>query len=301
MLEPDTGRSPGSVVLADITQGCRVWRRQGPGFSAQLVAYPPGREMPRHAHRTANITFVLAGSFEEEIDAHDHLCGPLHVVVKPAGTIHATRTGDTGARTLVIEVEGSLEDELRRCHGLFDECRWFHGLSGLAPCVLGLCRGLYQGADEAGENWFARMGRAIAAVRPAPMCPFVGVHVRRAIELMEADRTASTAELADRLGLHPVYLARLFRKRLGCSPGRMRQGLQLAAALDRIVRTDQPLAHVALEAGFADQSHFSRQVKRYAGVSAGVLRRLVRQSETQAIPTLASEEQMRLRSFKRRG
>ena len=271
------GMSRGVEVLADITQGRRVWRHQTSGLGAQLVAYPARREMARHSHRTANITVILAGSFEEEIDGHDYLCGPLCVVVKPAGAVHATRVGDAGTRTLVVEVERALEDELRRRYGLFDACRWFHEPCGLAPCVLGLCRGLSQAgamADGAIRAWFAGMGEAAAAAPRAIKGSGLGVHVRRAVEIMRQERALSTADLAGRLGLHPVYLARLFRERLGCSPGQMRQGLRLSATLDRIVRTAQPLARVAIGAGFADQSHLSRQVKRHAGVPAGVLRRL---------------------------
>jgi AraC family transcriptional regulator len=128
--------------------------------------------------------------------------------------------------------------------------------------------------DGAMHGWFGRLGKAAqAAPRPATRSS-LGVHVRRALEIMRQERAASTADVATRLGLHPVYLARLFRERLGCSPGRMRQGLRLGAALDRIVQTQHPLVRVALAAGFADQSHLSRQVKRHAGVPAGVLRRL---------------------------
>jgi AraC family transcriptional regulator len=264
-------------VLADITQGRRVWRVQAPGFGAQLVAYPSRSEMARHSHGTANITVILAGSFEEEIDGHDYYCEPLCVVVKPAGSVHATRTGDTGAHSLVVEIEGAMEDELRRRYGLFDQCRWFHEPCALAPCVLGLCRWLHQGGamtDGALDGWFARLGTAArAAPRPVTRSS-IGVHVRRALEIMRQERAASTADVAMRLGLHPVYLARLFRTRLGCSPGQMRQGLRLGAALDRLVQTRDPLVRVAFASGFADQSHLSRQVKRHAGVPAGVLRSL---------------------------
>ncbi len=272
--------SPGPAALADITQGRRLWRHQAPGLSAQLVDYPPGREMPRHSHRTANITIVLAGQFEEEIEGHQFVGGPLSVVYKPAGSVHATRTGESGTRTLVVEVEGPLEDELRRRYALFDDCRWFHALCGLAPCVLGLVRDVRDGTHRGIESWFARMRKVMASSPGLRMSPGVGVHVRRAIEILRSDRLVSTAMLAERLGLHPVYLARLFRTRLGLTPARVRQGMRLGTALDQIVQMGKPPAHAALEAGFSDQCHLSRQVKRYAGVSAGALRRLGQDGES---------------------
>jgi AraC family transcriptional regulator len=266
-------------VLSDITQGRRVWRHQAAGFAAQMVSYAPQREMPRHSHRAANITVILAGSFEEEIDGHDYFTGPLAVVMKPAGSVHATRTGLVGTHSLVIEIDGPLENDLRRRFGLFDECRWFNEPCGLAPCVLDLCRRLRRGdrlTDESMGLCFARIGEAAAAASRAGAGRgrALGVHVRRALELVRRDRRVSTTELAARLGLHPVYLARLFKDRLGCSPMQLRQTLQLGAAVETIIRTEQPLARVAMAAGFSDQSHLTRQVKRHAGLPAGELRRL---------------------------
>ncbi len=274
MHPQSTPRPRAPAVLADITQGRRLWHHRRAGLGAQLVTYPPAREMGRHSHTTGNITLILAGSFEEEIDGHDYHCGPLCVVFKPAGTVHATRAGETGTRTLVIEVDRDVEDELRRRFGLFGECRWFHELCGLVPCVLGLGRELRHGSEGSLDAWFARLGQAAAAAPRAAPRPCIGGHVRRAVDILRKECSISTATLAQRLGLHPVYLARLFRQELGCSPGRMRQGLRLATALDQIVRSERPLAHAALEAGFADQSHLSRQIKRHAGISAGALRRL---------------------------
>jgi AraC family transcriptional regulator len=277
MPRPDTCAHAPSALLADITQGRRLWRHQAQGFGAQLVTHTPALDMPRHAHRCANITIVLAGSFEEEIDGHHYDCGPLCVVVKPAGTVHATRAGTAGTRSLVVDVQGGLEDELRRRVGLFDECRWFHEPCGLAPSVLGLCCELFQRGsltDGAGSAWFSRISKAALRAPRPKRGPGLGMHVRRGLQIIQRESAVSTADLSIRLGLHPVYVARLFRERLGCSPGWLRQTLRLGAALEQIVATRQSLARVASEAGFADQSHLARQVKRYAGIPPAALRRL---------------------------
>jgi AraC-like DNA-binding protein len=47
----------------------------------------------------------------------------------------------------------------------------------------------------------------------------------------------------------------------------------LKSVVDDIVRTSEPLAHLAARAGFADQSHLARVLKKRAGVPASVLRR----------------------------
>src|SRR5262249_2353682 len=72
-------------------------------------------------------------------------------------------------------------------------------------------------------------------------------------------------ELAQAAGVHPAHLARTFRSRYGVSVGEYGRRLRLAWTVGELARGERPLAEVALEAGFADQSHFTRVFKRYVG------------------------------------
>jgi AraC family transcriptional regulator len=71
--------------------------------------------------------------------------------------------------------------------------------------------------------------------------------------------------IADEIGVHPVYLARLFRMRFGCSLGEYQRRLRVSHASHQLVSTKQSLAEIALGAGFADQAHFSRVFKKHTG------------------------------------
>jgi len=52
--------------------------------------------------------------------------------------------------------------------------------------------------------------------------------------------------------------------------------LRLEWAAEELARDDARLADVALRAGFADQSHFTRLFRRHTGVTPGHYRELVR-------------------------
>lgn len=82
------------------------------------------------------------------------------------------------------------------------------------------------------------------------------------------------AEIAAAVGVHPVHLARTFRRHLRCTPGEFARFRRLERAASLLLRTAHPLAEVALSSGFADQSHFSRVFARYFGLPPGEYRAL---------------------------
>jgi AraC family transcriptional regulator len=93
---------------------------------------------------------------------------------------------------------------------------------------------------------------------------------------VQLGQRVSLDELAASAGVHPGYLARSFRERYGVSVGEYVRRLRLDWATAQLAATDTPLAVLAAEAGFADQSHFTRAFKGYAGLTPGKYRRFVR-------------------------
>jgi AraC-like DNA-binding protein len=101
----------------------------------------------------------------------------------------------------------------------------------------------------------------------------------RAIRLIEEfidsrlEHGVNIAELATRVGLSHSHFFRVFRKSFGISPHRylMRRRLSLAQTL--LTKTDISLTDIALQAGFADQSHFSRSFQQFMGLSPGAFRK----------------------------
>ena len=88
----------------------------------------------------------------------------------------------------------------------------------------------------------------------------------------------SLGALAQAVGVHPVTLARGFRRTYGCSVGEYLRHLRIVEAARQLHDTDLPLASIATSAGFADQSHFSNVFKQQTGLSPSAFRRWVRTS-----------------------
>ena len=83
-------------------------------------------------------------------------------------------------------------------------------------------------------------------------------------------------ELAASVGRQPAHLARAFRRKYGVSVADYARLRRLEWATAQIASTDASLARIALDAGFADQSHFTRVFRRHHGVTPGRYREIVR-------------------------
>jgi AraC family transcriptional regulator len=98
---------------------------------------------------------------------------------------------------------------------------------------------------------------------------------KRVKQLMSANlgSNVSLKRLADECGLSVTYFARAFRQSTRTSPHRWLQQRRIEKAITMLSSKQLPLADVAIECGFADQSHFTRVFTKHVGVAPGQWRR----------------------------
>jgi AraC family transcriptional regulator len=98
--------------------------------------------------------------------------------------------------------------------------------------------------------------------------------LRPALEMIHDDLQSnlSLKTLADAAHLSPHHFSRVFKRVTGFSPHQyvLSQRVHLARRL--LLETTLPLAEVAHQAGFYDQSHFTYHFKRLAGVTPSAMR-----------------------------
>jgi len=90
----------------------------------------------------------------------------------------------------------------------------------------------------------------------------------------EWDRTFSLAELSEKTGVSPVNISKYFPKYFYCTLGEYMRKLKVAHSLSMIKTDNYSLTGVALDCGFADQSHFIRSFKTATGLLPGQYKRL---------------------------
>ncbi len=221
---------------------------------------PPGERRGWHAHRAAALTFVTNGSMTEEISHGAVHCKRFSLQFKPARMRHTTTIGISGGDLLVVNLPG------RRA------------LPGGAGVLEG---GVAQALGIGLEN--ARSGELEAAVTrvlqwwPADTRADVPDWLLEARSLLTNGDWPDVARrplagLAERLGRHPVYVARAFRRAFGLSVAAYQRRWRLDRAATRVLTTDQSFAHLAADCGYADQSHMAHDFRRVIGQSASQLR-----------------------------
>ncbi len=262
----------------DITLGRRLRSRLLGGWAVHEVAYPGGWRAAPHAHAHANLTFVSRGTIEETARGEARVLRACHAVAKPAGVVHGDRCGPDGASTLVIEFPGEsfLPPETGGRDSSGYATLWGPAVARAALRTSSLVRATRPDAlDEVQEivlETLALVSRGSERARGGP------VWLPRARGLLHDAFAAPlrVQDLARELGLHPVYLARAFRRGCGCSVTAYRRRLQVSDAARRLAGGGESLAKVALQSGFADQSHLCRAFRAAIGVAPGVFRRRMR-------------------------
>jgi len=88
------------------------------------------------------------------------------------------------------------------------------------------------------------------------------------------DAAIRTKELAQLAQLSAFHFCRVFRTSFGHSPHSYVTRRRLERAQGLMLATKLPLRQIALDCGFADQAHFTKQFRRFAGESPAQWRRM---------------------------
>ncbi len=249
--------------------------RAGP-FVVSETEHPPHFHLARHSHERASLNIVLSGIYRESFAGEGAAYAPLTMIAKPGGEAHANQFGERGARCL-IEVDepsalGPFTDLFEKPASLVSP----FGLRLVADLGRELrspdiftCLSIQALVTELLIDHSRRESRVYKQERP---------WVTRCAEILRAARgkRITLGSLGKAVGVHPVHLARTFKKEIGFTVAQYARRLRLEYAMDLLQHSDLMMVQIALEAGYCDQSHMARDVRRETGLSPSSLQRQVR-------------------------
>ena len=125
-------------------------------------------------------------------------------------------------------------------------------------------------------------------IQPPPVdlpagCPAA---LQRAVLLIEqyAGSAQTLKDLADRVGISPRQLQRLFVQHLKTTPQAYARRVRLQRVAWMLLRTGRSLAAIASDCGFADAAHMSRAFHAAYGTPPGVWRQQQKAAAAGAVP-----------------
>lgn len=258
-----------------VREGARATRAEVGPFEIQLLVFAANHRIAPFDVTRGYLVVVLEGGVAKRFGRLRWTLARDSLATMPVGSAHTSDFAPTPTKVLAVRSRDAEADAFGGVLGRLRHVR------AAASTAIGwrIASELRAGDDSwplAAEGLVLQLLSTAGRAEP-------GV-VRRGSWLSEArDRLHERApagltlsELARAVGVHPVHLARSFRREYGLTVGEYARSLRLEWATAQLGLLDVPLAEVAAGAGFADQSHFTRAFREYAGVTPGRYRELLR-------------------------
>lgn len=225
-----------------------------------LASYDEGYYMAPHTHDFTAISLILKGGFEESTDGGVNQVCRAKTLIKPADTLHSDKYDDSCSIMCVYlkdisQIKRNNQAILKEWTGLYG-VNW----SSFQPYFSKVSM------DEKRTILNEFIGHIQSAKTEKDKAPDWVYHLKYFLDAHFNERI-QTSELADRYGVHPVYLARVFRKYFGMSIKDYLKSMRIRNAIASISENGHSLTQIAFDNGFADQSHFIRSFRQETGTT----------------------------------
>jgi AraC family transcriptional regulator len=241
------------------------------GFSLSEATFPSEFTVIRHAHERASICLALAGGCTEFYSAQERPFRRLSWEYLPAHEEHS----------IVVNREGMLSFSIEFAHD------WLENLSSYAPAtkesvhltggnigwLLWRLHNEFRHLDEVSPLAIEGLALEVLAEisrqrakQPETKAP-KWLHTAEEIIRTEFHERLTLTHVAKEVGVHPVHLAREFRRQYKVTFGDYLRRNRIEYISHLLAKSETPLVEIAASAGFSDQSHLSRTFKRFTGMS----------------------------------
>lgn len=264
-----------SGASLNLFSGRQLRRSELNSFNLVESLYPARLVQPRHAHESPYFSLVLQGGYTENFRRRSLMREPSTLIFHPAEQEHSVRY-HSPVRIFRFEMKPLFVSRLDQySKPLLSPAEFQSGLS------VSLAARLYRE--------FQRMDAISPIIIEGIVLEIMGEALRR--EMSESESRAprwlnrakeilheqfsedlTLSSIADEVGVHPVYLARQFRKHYHSTVGQYLRKLRVEAACRNITQSDKSLVEIAMEAGFYDQSHLSHTFKQQTGLTPAEFR-----------------------------
>lgn len=267
------------ILPRGFTTGEAIRWRRIPGLVLAEVEYEAGERIHQESHSRARFLLVVRGGL---MPADTRRGGerPATLFFQQAGERQSYTATRAGATCLILEMDDGWLARAREQAPVLTRAASFHG--GLVLHLAHRLYGEFRLRDEVSRLAIESLALGVlaeasrrAAKEDRDTAPAWLLRARAFVDRHFAERVL-LATVAAMVGVHPVHLARSFRRTYNTTFSGYVRELRLEYARVQLVSTGAPLGEIALASGFCDQSHFCRTFKRATGLSPAEYRARVR-------------------------
>lgn len=237
------------------------------------TTHRPASQVPVHEHEFPYFALLINGQYREPTLAGEAQFIPFSAVYHPAQTRHAGLVDKTGCHFFAFELEPSWLSAMNAkspAASIFD---WHGGK------ILWLMLRLFREYRGEMRSRLTMESLALEILSAADTLPGDATYLPASCWGTLREKIHDNfreplriRDLATAAGVHPVHVARLFRRHAGLTPGEYLQRVRAQNACRLMQQPDRPLCNIALDSGFFDQSHMNRILRRLAGCSPSAVR-----------------------------
>src|SRR5215213_3309508 len=240
-------------------------------------SYSPRAKLPAHSHEFAHFCFVLSGDYEERIGSRNFSRTPSALVYYPPDVSHAEEHRSTG-RHFLVEIDSKGLDRVIEYGGVLNAPVMLGGASSVS-----LGARMYREFSEGDIYSELALESITTELLIAASRELSGRSERKAPAWLERvkeylhenfQQPPRLAELAAAAGVHPTHMARVFRQFENCTAGEYVRRIRIDHVQKRIVGSNASLVEIALDTGFADQTHLTRSFKHTTAMTPSEFRRI---------------------------
>ncbi len=259
---------------------CLTFARCGP-ITALRLRHHAHLVLREHQHERACFSLAIVGEFTERFQRQTLVSNRHAVLFRPAGAPHSDHYGSEDADDVLLEISNSWMQRLCQTDRLTFGVPAIRNAMENAQIVRRL---VFEMELSDGASPIAIEGLALQ-VASQFLRRTIDEHsekpprwLRQARDMIDASYThAMTLELiSESVGVHPVHLSKEFPRYFGHSVTDFIRLRRVEYAQRELRASNVPIGQVALQAGFADQSHFNKTFKRMTGLTPSTYRKKTR-------------------------
>ncbi len=235
------------------------------------VSYPAGLDIPTHTHERAYLGITLRGTGVQWCGNQTRVSQAWTVTYHPPHEIHRDHFESSGVLGLNVEFLPGFLERLALPPPLLT--RGIHSPDGDTAWLAARLYREFLQADEPAvasvEGITLELLAQLWRSQPAAFSGKPPLWMGRIKEILHTRFSEhwTLFDLAACAEVHPVHLARTFRKFQRCTVGDYIRRLRVEHACRVISERRRPLADVALASGFCDQSQFSKTFRNLTGMT----------------------------------